>query len=141
MLPIRLSPDKDLRVESIRIGNVPTLILRPAKIKPVSVGVLWIHGGGFILGMKEMAYMGRAADLVKKYGTSDQFRVLLLDGQGNPFPNQIINFNINGVFYSRLTDVDGYAKLNIRLGAAVNEYIITSTYNGTSISNKIIIVP
>lgn len=65
MLPIRLSPDKDLRVESIRIGNVPTLILRPAKIKPVSVGVLWIHGGGFILGMKEMAYMGRAADLVK----------------------------------------------------------------------------
>lgn len=40
MLPIRLSPDKDLRVESIRIGNVPTLILRPAKIKPVSVGVL-----------------------------------------------------------------------------------------------------
>ena len=70
MLPIRLSPDKDLRVESIRIGNVPTLILRPAKIKPVSVGVLWIHGGGFILGMKEMAYMGRAADLVKKYGVT-----------------------------------------------------------------------
>ena len=70
MMPFRLWPDKDLRVESIRIGNVPTLILRPAKTKPVSVGVLWIHGGGFILGMKEMAYMGRAADLVKKYGVT-----------------------------------------------------------------------
>ena len=70
MMPIRLWPDQGLRVESIRIGNVPTLILRPAKTKPVTVGVLWIHGGGFILGLKEMAYMGRAADLVKKYGVT-----------------------------------------------------------------------
>ena len=70
MIPIRLWPDKDLKVESIRIENVPTLILRPAKTKPLSVGVLWIHGGGFILGMKEMVYMSRAANLVKKYGVT-----------------------------------------------------------------------
>lgn len=30
-------------------------------------GVLWIHGGGYILGMKEMVHMSRAVDLVKKY--------------------------------------------------------------------------
>ena len=80
-----------------------------------------------------------AQDLVKKYGTSDQFRALLLDGQGNPFPNQNITFNINGVFYNRLTNADGYAALNIRLGAAKDVYIITSSYNGTSISNTITI--
>ena len=81
-----------------------------------------------------------ADDLVKKYGTSDQFRALLLDGQGKPFFNQTITFNINGVFYTRLTNADGYATLNIRLGAAKDTYIITSSYNGTSISNKIYIV-
>lgn len=31
-------------------------------------GVLWIHGGGYFLGMKEMAYMGRAKDLVRNHG-------------------------------------------------------------------------
>ena len=82
-----------------------------------------------------------AQDLVKKYGTSDQFRALLLDGQGNPYPGQNVTFNIHGVFYERTTNSDGYAALNIKLGAAVDEYIITSSFNGTSISNKIIVEP
>ncbi|SDA37087.1 Ig-like domain repeat protein [Methanobrevibacter millerae] len=82
-----------------------------------------------------------ANDLIKKYGTSDQFRALLIDGHGYPYAGQQITFNIHGVFYNRITDVDGYASLNIKLGAAVDEYIITSTYNGASISNKIIIEP
>lgn len=30
--------------------------------------VLWLHGGGYIAGMKEMVYMSRAVDLVKKFG-------------------------------------------------------------------------
>lgn len=29
---------------------------------------MWIHGGGYIAGMKEMVHMSRAVDLVKKYG-------------------------------------------------------------------------
>ena len=32
--------------------------------------VLWIHGGGYITGMKEMIHMSRAVDLVKKYGVT-----------------------------------------------------------------------
>ena len=82
-----------------------------------------------------------AWDLVKKYGTSDQFRALLLDGQGNPFYNQRLTFNINGVFYNRYTNSDGYAFLNIKLGAAVDQYVITTTYDGYSVSNVITIVP
>lgn len=67
---VRLTADKDLRVEKQRIEGVPTLILRPAKTESVPVAVLWIHGGGYILGMKEMVYMSRAADLVKKFGVT-----------------------------------------------------------------------
>ena len=33
-----------------------------------AVGVLWIHGGGYIAGMKEMVHASRAVDLVKKFG-------------------------------------------------------------------------
>ena len=67
-MKIQLTPDHDLTVQKVRMGRVPTLILRPANKTPINVGLLWIHGGGYITGMKEMVYMSRAADLVKKYG-------------------------------------------------------------------------
>ena len=67
---IRLTPDKGLRVEKARLNGVPTLILRPADREPAKIGLLWIHGGGYITGMKEMVYMSRAADLVKQYGVT-----------------------------------------------------------------------
>ncbi len=54
-----------------------------------------------------------AKDLVKKYGTKDQFVATLVDGQGKPYPKQTVTFNINGVFYSRVTESSGQAKLNI----------------------------
>ena len=76
-----------------------------------------------------------ASDLTKTYGTPDQFVATLLDGQGNPYLDQIINFNINGVFYNRTTDGEGHAKLNINL--MPGEYIITSMYNGCNIANTV----
>lgn len=69
-MTIKLWPDQDIHAQKIRIGRVRTLILRPANRTAVPVSVLWIHGGGFITGMKEMVYMSRAADLVKKYGVT-----------------------------------------------------------------------
>ena len=76
-------------------------------------------------------------DLTKKYGTADQFTATLFDGQGKALAGENVTFNINGVIYTRLTDSIGEAKLNINL--MPGEYIITSSYNATSISNKITI--
>ena len=76
-------------------------------------------------------------DLNKKYGTRDQYIVTLVDGQGNPHSNQNITFNINGVYYTRITNTYGQARLNINL--PIGEYIITSEYNGATTSNKITI--
>lgn len=70
MMKIKLKQDKTIREQRIRIGGVPTLLLRPASVPSVRVGLLWIHGGGYFTGMKEMVYMGRAVDLVKKYGVT-----------------------------------------------------------------------
>ena len=76
-----------------------------------------------------------AEDLTKKYGTPDQFVATLVDGQGKPYANQNITFNVHGVFYTRTTNGDGQAKLNINLQPG--EYIITSTYEGSNIANTI----
>ena len=72
-----------------------------------------------------------------KYMDGSQFKAQLVDGKGKPYPKQDVRFNINGVFYNRATDSDGVAKLNIRLLSG--QYIITSSYNGCNIANKITI--
>ena len=67
-----IRPDKDTLVEKRKIivngRKLPILILRSGDTGPNAPGVLWIHGGGYMLGMKEMVYMSRAIDLVKKHG-------------------------------------------------------------------------
>ena len=69
-MKINLRPDNDMSVQKQKIGSVPTLILKPKTIKPPGVGLLWIHGGGYITGMKEMVYMSRAVDILKRYGAT-----------------------------------------------------------------------
>ena len=41
-------------------------VLRPADTDRKLPGVLWIHGGGYIIGMSSMVYFSRPMDLVKK---------------------------------------------------------------------------
>lgn len=69
-MKIKLWPDKDINVQKMKIGRIPVLILHPANRSSIPVSVLWIHGGGYITGMKEMVYMSRAVDLVKKHGVT-----------------------------------------------------------------------
>lgn len=76
-----------------------------------------------------------ARDVTMSYRDGTKFEVKVLDGQGNAYPNQNITFNINGVFYQKVTDDDGYARLNINL--MPGEYIITSEYGTARIANKI----
>ena len=65
---IRLRPDEEIQAEKIKIGKISALVIRPKRPLEKAVGILWIHGGGYITGMKEMVYMSRAIDLVKKFG-------------------------------------------------------------------------
>ena len=80
----------------------------------------------------------KADDLQMNYHDGSTFNVTLVDGQGSPLKGEGITFNVNGVFYNRTTDVNGVAKLNINL--MKGEYIITSSYNGCNVANKITIV-
>ena len=74
-------------------------------------------------------------DLTKKYGEPTPFVTTLVDGQGAPLANATVKFNINGRLYEKTTNETGQAKLNINLIAG--QYIITSSYNGANIANKV----
>ena len=76
-----------------------------------------------------------AEDMVKEYGVTEQFKAKLVDGEGKSVSGEDITFNVNGVFYTRTTDSDGIAALNINLG--VGKYIITSNNKDSYISNTI----
>ena len=79
----------------------------------------------------------KTGDVVMKYRDGTRFGATILDNHGYPYPNQSVRFNINGVFYTRITDLNGVANLNINLQPG--KYIITSMYNGLSVSNTILI--
>ena len=76
-MKFQLWPDDEVRTEKLRIGRVPTLVVRPAYAEPRGVGVLWIHGGGYILGMKEMVYMSRAMDFAEMRGRRSRLMLRL----------------------------------------------------------------
>ena len=76
-----------------------------------------------------------AEDITMKYRDGTKFVATLVDGQGKPYAEQTVQFNINGVLYNRVTDSSGQAKLNINLIAG--QYIITSSYNGANIANTV----
>ena len=79
------------------------------------------------------------SDLDMKYNDGSKFTATLIDGQGKLYANQIIKFNVNGVFYNRVTDNNGIASLNIRL--LPGKYIITSIWESLQIGNTITINP
>lgn len=67
-----MKPDPQIRIQKAAIktktGKIQLLILSPRTGAKDAPGVLWIHGGGYILGTKEMVYMSQAVNLVKAFG-------------------------------------------------------------------------
>ena len=64
-----------MRYQTIRLSipmkghTLPALLLRPGKRPSAPVpGVLWLHGGGYMTGMAEMAHFTRARDLAGRCG-------------------------------------------------------------------------
>jgi hypothetical protein len=83
----------------------------------------------------------QSSDVVKIYKNSTQYYAKFLDVSGEDLENTAVTFNINGVFYTRMTDENGIAKLNINL--AQGKYILTAIHpkNGEMISNNITVLP
>ena len=82
---------------------------------------------------------GNDTTLYFRNGT--QYMAKFLDSDGKALANTDVKFNINGVFYTRVTDENGIVRLNIRLDPA--SYIITA-YNpvtGEQKANGVTVLP
>ncbi|MBR0369804.1 MAG: right-handed parallel beta-helix repeat-containing protein [Methanobrevibacter sp.] len=104
-------------------------------LEPNNYIITAMYEGCAVANNIKVKHVLHAEDLTKKYGTADQFTVNVVDGQGNPLANATVIFNINGVFYDRVSNATGTAKLNINL--MPGQYIITSSFNGENIANKV----
>lgn len=72
-------------------------------------------------------------DLVKIYKNDSQFEVNVGSA------NQTVVFEINGNNYTRISDENGTARMNINLRPA--DYVIRTTYDGTTVENTIKVLP
>ncbi len=66
----------------------------------------------------------KGLDVVKMFRNNTQYYAIFTDSQGNFLKNKNIQFNINGVFYTRTTNDKGIAMMNINLNP--DKYVITS---------------
>ena len=80
-------------------------------------------------------------DIVKYYKNATQFYVTLVDGEGNPLVNNVASFNINGVYYSRSTNENGVARLNINLDPGNYTITTINPINGNVNSNNVEVLP
>ena len=80
-------------------------------------------------------------DIVKYYKNDTQYYATFVNATGGPLANTAVTFNINGVYYTRNTNGNGTAKLNINLNPG--EYIITAInpINGELHSNTVQVLP
>ena len=78
-------------------------------------------------------------DLTKYYKNESQFIVKIYGKDGKIAQNKTVQFNINGVLYTKTTNTTGHAKLNINLKPG--NYTITTTVDGLDVGNHITVLP
>lgn len=116
----KLFPDKDINCTKIQIPRrdgkyIPALVVSSKTGAKNVPGILWIHGGGYMTGMKEMVHMSRAVDLVKKYGAtviSPGYRLSVI----KPFPAAIEDCYDVLVYLKNHADELGINKNQIMVG-------------------------
>ncbi len=80
-------------------------------------------------------------NIVKMYKNDTQFYATFLKGDGSLLTNTNVTFNINGVFYTKKTDSNGVARLNINLRPG--EYTLTAIdpLTGLDVGYSVSILP
>ena len=79
-------------------------------------------------------------DLTKYFRNDSQYTVKVIGDDGKAVgAGESVTFNVNGVFYTRVTNELGIAKLNINLQP--RDYVITAEYDGCMVSNNIHVLP
>ena len=80
-----------------------------------------------------------ADNVTKYYGGPEKFVANVYDFEMNPLSNKSVNITINGVTYTKITDSNGTASLNLRLGSGT--YNVTVRVENTTLESRATILP
>lgn len=80
-------------------------------------------------------------DLTKYYQNGSQYRIKVVDGQGNPVAGREVAININGVFYYKTTDKTGVAILSINLAPKTYIATVQDLTTGLMVSSTVKVLP
>lgn len=83
-------------------------------------------------------YSFNSSDLIKDYRNASQYSVQILSGGENVGAGESVTFHVNGQNYTRMTDGDGIATLNINLKPG--NYIVYSEYKTFKNYNNILVI-
>ena len=107
-------------------------------LKPGYYTITASHNGCSVSNKITIKSQIQTKDLNLTYNQKNAFKAFITTNEGKPVgANKNITFNINGVFYTRQTNLNSIASLNINLNPG--QYIITTMYNNNNVGNKIII--
>ena len=110
--------------------------LRPGEYILTAINPVNSESEGFNITVKSLI---ESSDLTKHYRNDSKFEAKIYNKDGTLAINKNVTFNINGVFYNRITDSNGVARLNINLRPG--NYIITIIFEGLTIGNNINVLP
>ncbi|MCQ2972861.1 MAG: Ig-like domain-containing protein [archaeon] len=80
-----------------------------------------------------------SSNMTKEYYEDGNFTVRILDVHKVPLPNANVSFTINGETYSAISNDDGYASFKLPIDLLPGDYIVNTSFNDASVTNKITI--
>lgn len=110
--------------------------LRPGNYILTAYNLVNGEESGFNITVKSLI---NSNNLTKYYLNDSKYEVTVYNKDGSLAINKKVEFNINGVFYSRVTDSNEVASLAINLRPG--NYAITSVFDGLAIGNNIEVLP
>ena len=112
------------------------IMLRPGEYILTAYNPVTGEEKGFNITVKSLIVQ---SDLTKYYLNNSKFQATIYDKNGSLAVGKNVTFNINGVFYTKITDSNGVVSLAINLRPG--EYIITTMYEGLAVGNNIVFLP
>lgn len=112
------------------------IMLRPGEYILTAYNHVTGEEKGFNITVKSLIVQ---SDLTKYYLNNSKFQATIYDKNGSLAVGKNVTFNINGVFYTKITDSNGVVSLAINLRPG--EYIITTMYEGLAVGNNIVVLP
>ena len=112
------------------------IMLRPGEYILTAYNPVTGEEKGFNITVKSLIVQ---SDLTKYYLNNSKFQATIYDKNESLAVGKNVTFNINGVFYTKITDSNGVVSLAINLRPG--EYIITTMYEGLAVGNNIVVLP